>query len=433
MLETIREYALELAQQAGELAALRQRHAAYFLRLVEAIEPHLYSGDRSDLVWLEREDANLRAVLAWSTAERAAVAAGDDSAGNAEEQEAAPGLDEVGLRLVAILGWYWFLRGRLAEGRAWCEAALARADPAERSLARGKALQAAAYLAWLQADLPTASAWVEEAAAIFRAAGATWWLAYALLLLGTVRVDQGRAANAEPFLKEGRLLHRQAGNVWGEAVTVYQLGVSAASRHDRDAARARYEESLGLFRATGDGMGTGLVLDALGLAAAEHGDIGAAHVLFAESLSLLRAAGDRYDLAQVLVDAGTASLLNGDMQAAKSLLLEGMRLWRDIGVRSGIVRGLAGLARVAAAEGAAERAGRLFGATRALLPASGRLRSVPVGANIDGAIAEARARLDHERFEAGWAAGQSMAEETAIAEALTVSDQAADDHLHAPS
>ncbi|HKV02227.1 MAG TPA: hypothetical protein VJQ26_08880, partial [Ktedonobacteraceae bacterium] len=79
----------------------------------------------------------------------------------------------------------------------------------------------------------------------------------------------------------------------------------------------------------------------------------------------------------------------------------------------GIVRGLAGLAEVAAAQGQAERAGRLFGAADRLLPAASLYRN-----DLNRRVAEARANLDAARFEAGWAAGQAMTQEQAVTDAL---------------
>ena len=95
---------------------------------------------------------------------------------------------------------------------------------------------------------------------------------------------------------------------------------------------------------------------------------------------------------------------------------EGLRLWQEmqqVEQRLGIVKGLAGLAEIAAAQGQAERAGRLFGAASRLLPATSSYRE-----EMTRRIAEARTRVDAATFEAGWTAGQAMAEEQAVTLAL---------------
>src|SRR5215216_7284311 len=70
MLETVREFALELLAASGEEDATRERHAAWCLTLAQAVG--LESGEglrrRAQGVWLARLDAdldNLRAAIAW--------------------------------------------------------------------------------------------------------------------------------------------------------------------------------------------------------------------------------------------------------------------------------------------------------------------------------------------------------------------------------
>jgi len=52
MLETIREYAVERLGASRETEAIRQQHAAYFLELAQAADPHLQGADQA--MWLER-------------------------------------------------------------------------------------------------------------------------------------------------------------------------------------------------------------------------------------------------------------------------------------------------------------------------------------------------------------------------------------------
>src|SRR5258708_13448154 len=101
---------------------------------------------------------------------------------------------------------------------------------------------------------------------------------------------------------------------------------------------------------------------------------------------------------------------------AKASYREGLRLWQEmqqVEQRLGIVKGLAGLAEIAAAQGQAERAGRLFGAASRLLPATSTYRE-----EVHRRSAAARANLDAATFEAGWAAGQTMTGEQAVNFAL---------------
>jgi hypothetical protein len=74
---------------------------------------------------------------------------------------------------------------------------------------------------------------------------------------------------------------------------------------------------------------------------------------------------------------------------------------------------LAGLAEIAANQGQAERAGRLFGSATRLLPATSSYRE-----EVNRRSAAAHGQLDAATFEAGWAAGQALTEEQAVTLAL---------------
>jgi hypothetical protein len=114
----------------------------------------------------------------------------------------------------------------------------------------------------------------------------------------------------------------------------------------------------------------------------------------------------------ILISIGDAWLHHyGDEQQAKMLYQQGLHLWQDmqrVDNGLGIVRGLAGMADVAA-QGQAERAGWLFGVADHLLPATSKYRD-----DLNRRVAEVRAHLDATAFTAGWTAGQAMTEEQAV-------------------
>src|SRR5207244_4307870 len=67
LLETIRQYAVEKLQEAGEAEVVRRRHRDWFLELVERAEPELWGEQQH--VWFQRLEAdhpNLRAAIEWS-------------------------------------------------------------------------------------------------------------------------------------------------------------------------------------------------------------------------------------------------------------------------------------------------------------------------------------------------------------------------------
>ncbi len=398
LLETIREYATEQLQASGEEAAVQERHAHYFLRLAEEAELHLYHPERD--LWLERlerEDANLRAALAWCKANQDTV--------------------EIGLRLAGALSFYWFLHDAVREGRTWLEEMLARTGSTERSAARGRALWGAGLLAWAEGDYEASSFHAEESLSIWREAGDKRFIAYAEWLLGLVRLSQGNTVVARSLFEESHSLLKYLGDVWGEAFTVFCLGNTAYRSGDPAAARAYYEESLRLFQEQGDVLHVAMLLSALQVIVSTQGDEEMARSLYQQRLPLMQQAKNRGVLGLILIKTGDIWLhYHGDEQQAKVSYREGLSLWRDLqrveqGI--GIVKALAGLAEVAAAQGQAERVGRLFGAAVTLLPSNSVYRE-----DVNRRVAAARANLDAATFEAGWSAGQAMTQEQAITDAL---------------
>ncbi|TMF47317.1 MAG: tetratricopeptide repeat protein [Chloroflexi bacterium] len=398
LLETIRKHATEQLAASGEEAALQQRHAHYFLKLAEEVEPHLSSPEGD--IWLEqmkREDANLRAALAWSKANQDA--------------------GETGLRLAGVLYFYWFLLGSLHEGRAWLEEMLVRTGSSERSAARGRAFLGAGMLAWAEGDYEAACLRAEEGLSIVREAQDRRLIGLAESVLGLVRLSQGNTAAARPLLEGSRTLFKDVGDVWNEAFTLYQLGSVAYLSGDPAAARAYYEESLRLYQEQGDALYASVVLSALRVMVAIQGDQELARFLDQQLLPLMQQARNWGALVLFFITCGDIWLHRwGDKQQAKVLYRESLSQWRNLqrveqGI--GIVKALAGLAEVAAAQGQAERAGRLFGAAESLLPSDSVYRE-----EVNRHVAEARAHLDAVTFEAGWSAGQAMTQEQAITEAL---------------
>jgi predicted ATPase/DNA-binding SARP family transcriptional activator len=102
LLETVRAYASDRLDEAGETDRVAAAHAGYFVALAERAEPELRSRDQ--LRWLDRlsaEHDNCSAAL------RYAVAAGDAG---------------LGLRFVGALVMFWLMRDYEAEAAEWATA-----------------------------------------------------------------------------------------------------------------------------------------------------------------------------------------------------------------------------------------------------------------------------------------------------------------------
>ena len=180
-LETIRAYAWERLAASGERDTVQRRHAAWFLALAEAAEPHLTSGARRGwLARLEVEQDNLRAALAWS-------------------QHAADGA-ETGVRLVGALTEFWYFRGHSSEAVAWFEWVVAQLGPAgvasaPPTRAWARALRGAGRYAVGMPATPTYQhALLAQSVALWRQVGDERGLARALIDLGMNEAELSAAA-----------------------------------------------------------------------------------------------------------------------------------------------------------------------------------------------------------------------------------------------
>jgi predicted ATPase/DNA-binding SARP family transcriptional activator len=180
MLETVREYALERLQAAGEEHDVRQRHATFHASLLAQAAPHLTQAGQAH--WLERldvEHANLRAALGWAV---------DD------------GEADLALEMAAGLWRYWQLRGHLAEARTWLTRALDLEGPSP--LPHVRALIGLAGICYWQFDLDAAEATYRHAREAARELD--WWLQLdAVFGLGmTLACHRGDLAEAKEFEAE---------------------------------------------------------------------------------------------------------------------------------------------------------------------------------------------------------------------------------------
>jgi predicted ATPase len=119
MLETIRQYANEKLEEAGEAEQLREQHIAFFVHLAEEAESKLKGGEQ--LIWLGRLDAeynNVLEALKWCTTNQSSTT------------EVQVYNSELGLRLAGSMWMFWILRGYLTEAHDWLERVLTKGKDA---------------------------------------------------------------------------------------------------------------------------------------------------------------------------------------------------------------------------------------------------------------------------------------------------------------
>ncbi len=342
LLESVRHYAADRLEAAGEEETTRRRHLSWAVALAEEAASRLEGTDQRR--WFDRlavERPDLLAALAWA----ATGAAPDDA-----------------LRLAAALGRFWEVRGHVGEGRAWLAQALAVAPFASAGV-RSRAWVAAATLAQRQGDVAAARAAHHEALTLARAGGDVAGEASALHGLGLLDALGGDASSARSRYLNSLAIGRQLGAPSIVATALANLGWLSYNQSDLPAARTMLEESLRIQRSEGLGYGAAWSCYFLGRLAESEGDLDRARLSHEESLALRRSLDDRGGMADSLAALGSVALHQGDRDAAARCAEESLGLRRDLGDRSGALESLRLLGDIARLAGEADTAQRCYRAS----------------------------------------------------------------------
>ena len=363
MLESLREFAAEKLDEAGEIDTVRELHAAHLLELATHLGPKLTGPDQGPA--LDRLDAeldNLRAALAYLFASRPSDA----------------------LRLCAAIWRYWQMRGHLAEGSRLVAGALSAAGAEAPARDRAAARSAAGGLAYWQGNLPEAETRYEEAVALRRDMNDDVGLADALFDLAFVfdpslrppPEDRERTAAGIRIVEEAHRRYVEAGHAPGIAKAEWLLGSIVAER-DLDRALGLLSSSVERFREQHDPFGLGWALHSYGLVMLRSRAAESAATAFREALRLFAAAGD---------SSATGLLLDDFVELAK-------------------------------ADGQTLRAARLKGAAAGLRRATQAELAITNAPWLVGDSSD-RGLIDPVELERAWREGQALSQAEAIALAL---------------
>jgi predicted ATPase/class 3 adenylate cyclase len=307
MLETVREFGLERLDVSGEGAPTRDRHAGFFLDLLERGDPE--SGDPTWMDAIAREHDNLRSALAWS-------------------QES--GQHDTLLRLAGALVVFWYSRGYLNEGQHWLSRALATPVDANAPRPRAWALTFSGMLANVGGETERATALLTESFPWWERSGEAHGSAIARSLLGGVRVNQGRYDEAAPlfaaseaYFRDNEAALRDAGlharfDDW-LAHAHFHLGLIAWVQEDEARARSLLRDAVERWDRIGAPANALDPLRYLGLLACAAGDLDEATVRFAEEVTRLRQQGSGAAIAVGLADVATLAAAREEWQSAARL------------------------------------------------------------------------------------------------------------------
>lgn len=353
VLETLRRYGAQQLEQHGEVAEARERHAAYFLALAERGQKDAQGPEQPRwLQKLEEEHANLRLALVWSRE-----------------------LDRnVWRRLALALAWFWVTRGYLAEGRDWLQDALAGPTPAADVEAAG--LLWLARLVYWQAGYEEARQLAERSLAICTESGDEVSRGWALNLLGSISIYDGRPDEGRAWLEKS-------------------LEVTLDTTVRIEALMTRGELDL------------------------QQGDVISSRDLFKQALALAHATSQRWRASAAVLFLALISFFEADQVSARSHLLEALAMFQATGNRYAQAACLDVFSALAFADKDPERALRLSGAAEAAratirAPLAARWQEV-----LDTVVLVPAREATGSAGVAAWNEGAGLSLDKAIAFALT--------------
>jgi DNA-binding SARP family transcriptional activator len=356
LLETVRQYGAERLAERGDADAMQRRHAEFFFALTAEAEPHFSSTSRPAWVCRLRDELdNLRQALTWS-----------------HEHD-----DEMHVRLVGMLHWFWYSTGQWPEARQWLRGALTVPAGERPTRERAALLFSAGCIAGLQARPESARVHLVEAEALAEQVGDARLLAYARNYRG-LALTQVMSPEAEEPLRQAQAWLREAGDLYGLRLTFLLHANHLTSRGD-------------LARAT---------------EAAEEG------------VRVARVFGLDRELAIALQVLGDLVAKQGDAMRAMSLLRDALECMRRDPQPLFVSRGLEMMAACLVKRGAAVEAARIHGAAAANREIIGARVWQMDSEQLQPAMEQTRTLLGDEAFEAAYAAGRATDVESAIEIAL---------------
>jgi tetratricopeptide (TPR) repeat protein len=386
MLETLREYAAERLEEAGERERTEAAHAAHFTELATRAENRLRGADQdAALALLRSERDNLRAALAWGRAH--------------------PGSD-LGLRLAAALGWFWYFTSA-QEGVPELEAMLA-ATPTAAARPRARALQALSMAARPGSCIvhpdPRCAAAARESLDVFRDIGDPAAAAYSMTLLAVEGIADGDPDTALAMLDEAAAAFDRAADRWGLALVGFVRMELQFLVGDPDTATEQAAQALAVFGELDDHWGVSAVQYHHGLALHRAGRLEEALAVHEAALAQGRR-GTTNTVPYVLADMGHIALQLGDLDRAAQHLAEAGVIARQLGADANPV-GLIGEGHLARDRGDPAAAERNYRAALRLLAGGATPEWEAAGHNGLGFLATQAGDLDtaESHHRAAWQA-----------------------------
>ncbi len=298
LLETVRQYGLDRLADAGEEAATRARHQAFYVDLADRAERDLRGPrERDRYLLFDVEYDNLRAAL------RASLEEGDG---------------ESGMRLVGALGKYWYARSHGSEGVSWGDAVFVLGAEVDATV-RARAMLGRAWPHFAVGGLAALQELAKDAVDLSRAIADRSVLANALALYGNALSFRDPRA-AGPVLDEAVVVARETGEVYALALALVYAGCCHGWTDGGPLEDRLLDEAIELCRLHGEDECLAEALTWRSFAAVFSGDYPLAEACAEEAGTLARHVGSFWAAQQSQVALAVARRRQGHDEAARQLI-----------------------------------------------------------------------------------------------------------------
>ncbi|MGW1344099.1 BTAD domain-containing putative transcriptional regulator [Kribbella sp. NPDC002412] len=342
MLGTIKEYAEQRLEEAGETELTRRTHLAYFTEFAKTAEPHLRRAEQLEwLAALEIEHDNIAAAM------RAALAAGDAAGA---------------MGLAAWSGWYWWLGGHKVEGNELLMAATAVPGEVPEEV---QALVYAFITGFMTSgrgrDQFQAEEWIRKAHALSQRVRSSHPAVRMSAPLERLLEGPDSFLSAfEPLLDDE--------DPWVRALARLQLGKMRVVLGSGERQADIYlEEAFAEFRALGERWGMSFALTELADRIAVRGEFAAACEYYDQAIKVVTEAGALEDVVRMRSRQAQLYWLLGDQAASAAAIAEAQRCAERVAWPEALIELALCKAELARWSGDAEQARRQLAVATALL------------------------------------------------------------------
>ncbi len=301
MLETLAEYGAERLRESGEIERVSDVHAHYIADLLApALHGLLGPEQRTWIDTITTERENLRVAV------EVAVARGEAN---------------LALRLVAPVGWYFYMVGQADLGSVALEDALSCPGPVEPEL---RAIVLAHY-GWLTANGPNMAIALDATAEAFALVAGTsdpWTETFVTITRIMSLFFSGRRDELQALLPIAEEASSRSTDGWSAAIVALVRGVVAQFDGDPERTEQSLWEAVRRFEEVGDEFSLAIALTEASEIVEMYGDYDAAHAMLARGIDLSERVGFSVKLLAMRVRLANVETLRGNVERAEQMHLD---------------------------------------------------------------------------------------------------------------